>query len=376
VTNKWKQLAAEDVDRCYHGTAVLLPDARVLSAGGGEFKVGNQPNNPRDNHRDGQIFHPPYLFQGPRPVITSAPGEVEYGKTFPLEVSGPDIGKVTWIRLPSVTHAFDENQLINVLRFSLDDGGLVITAPERPEICPPGHYMLFVLSKAGVPSVARIMRIGLPATAPHAAVSPAPTEARPDTELEGKTRTEERDEVVKAQFRGTRVTVGLTAKCPYGLGACWGGAYEALAKLEGVAAVRPIANTQDSTAEVYLHDQSLPDLDSWPEQLARSANASYDFRGVEITATGTVLKKDGILWLTGASFDAPLKLISLEQGTKLQWDHHARKIKDLTNDERDAYRKLETRYQDPEGGNGPIRVTGPLAKSDGGWILYVRKFEQ
>ena len=376
VTNEWKQVASEDVDRCYHGTAVLLPDARVLSAGGGEFMVGNQPNDPRDNHRNGQIFHPPYLFQGPRPVITSAPEEVEYGKEFSLEVSGPDIEKVTWIRLSSVTHAFDENQLINVLRFSLDDGGVVITAPERPEICPPGHYMLFVLSKAGVPSVARIMRIGLPATGTRAAVSPAPTEARPYTELEGKTRTEERDDVVKAQSRGTRVTVGLTAKCPYGLGACWGGAYEALKKLEGVAAVRPIANTQDSTAEVYLHDQSLPDLDKWPEQLAISANASYDFRGVEITVTGTVVKQDGILRLMGTSFDAPLKLISLEQGTKLQWDNRAGKIKDLTSDERDAYRKLETRYQDLEDGNGPIHVTGPLAKVDSGWILYVRKFEQ
>ncbi|MGH3672308.1 MAG: galactose oxidase early set domain-containing protein, partial [Pseudonocardiaceae bacterium] len=227
------------------------------------------------------MFHPPYLFQDPRPVITSAPEKVEYGRTFSLEVSGPDIGKVTWIRLPSVTHAFDENQRINFLQFSLDADGLVITAPERPETCPPGHYMLFVLSKAGVPSVARIMRISLPATGPHATVSLALTAARPFTEPAGKTRTEERDETVKGQSKGTRVTVGLTTKCPYGLGACWGGAYEALKKLEGVAAVRPIANTQDSTAEVYLHDQSLPDLDSWPEQLASSANASYDFRGVE-----------------------------------------------------------------------------------------------
>jgi galactose oxidase len=374
VTNQWKQLAAEDVDRCYHGTAVLLPDARVFSAGGGEFMVGNQPNDPRDSHRNGQIFHPPYLFQGERPVITSAPEEIEYGKTFTLEVSGPDVGKVSWIRLPSVTHAFDENQRINFLQFSLDGDGLVIVAPERPEICPPGHYMLFVLSKTGVPSVARIMRIGLP-IGPHSGVSPAPTEARPYTELKGKTRTEERDEVVKARSRGARVTVGLTAKCPYGLGACWGGAYEALKKLARVAAVRPIANAEDSTAEVYLHDQSLPDLDSWPEQLARSANASYDFRGVEVTIAGSLLKRDGILQLTGPSFDAPVELRSLEQGVKLQWDYHARKVKDLTSDERDAYRELETRYQDLGGGDGSIRVTGPLTKTDTGWILYVRKFE-
>jgi galactose oxidase len=376
ATNKWKQLAAEDVDRCYHGTTVLLPDARVLSAGGGEFMVGNQPNNPRDSHRNGQIYHPPYLFQGPRPVITSAPTETEHGKTFHLEVSGPDIGKVTWIRLPSVTHAFDENQRINVLQFSSDARGLTITAPERPEICPPGHYMLFVLSKAGVPSVARIMRIDLPTTGPHATVWPAPTEARPYTEYTGKTRTEEQDEVVQAQSRGTHVTIGLTAKCPYGLGACWGGAYEALKKLDGVAAVRPIPNAQDSTAEVYLRDHSLPKLDSWPKQLANSANASYDFRGVEVTVTGTVRQQHGILLLTRPSFDAPVKLMPLHQGAKLQWDYHTRKVKDLTSEERNAYRKLKATYRDLEDRGGSIHITGPLTKTDTGWTLYVRNFEQ
>jgi len=48
-----------------------------------------------------------------------------------------------------------------MLKFRCDDGSVTITAPERPDICPPGHYMLFVLSKAGVPSLARIVRIGL-----------------------------------------------------------------------------------------------------------------------------------------------------------------------------------------------------------------------
>lgn len=44
----WSELAAESVDRCYHSTAVLLPDATVLSAGGGEYRptgadVANAP---------------------------------------------------------------------------------------------------------------------------------------------------------------------------------------------------------------------------------------------------------------------------------------------------------------------------------------------
>ncbi|MGB7795037.1 MAG: galactose oxidase-like domain-containing protein [Pseudonocardiaceae bacterium] len=168
VTKEWKELAGEDVDRCYQATAVLLPDATVLSAGSGEFVVGGRPNDARDSHRNGQIFRPPYLFHGPRPEIVSAPAEVAYGETFSLQISGPDVGKVIWIRLPSVTHALDQSQRINVLEFRRGDGGVTIAAPQRPEICPPGHYMLFVLSKAGVPSVARIMRIDSPAAHPRA----------------------------------------------------------------------------------------------------------------------------------------------------------------------------------------------------------------
>ena len=30
-------MASEAVDRCYHSTAVLLPDGRVFSGGGGEY---------------------------------------------------------------------------------------------------------------------------------------------------------------------------------------------------------------------------------------------------------------------------------------------------------------------------------------------------
>jgi hypothetical protein len=104
----------------------------------------------------------------------------------------------------------------------------------------------------------------------------------------GKTRTETLDEAVRAQATGTHITIGLTTKCSYGLGACWAGAYEALRELNGVAAVRPIANTEDSTAEVYLRDEGLPDLSNWTRQFAYRANRSYDFRGVEVTLIGTV----------------------------------------------------------------------------------------
>jgi galactose oxidase len=94
-------LAAESVDRCYHATAVLLPDATVLSAGSGEFRpTPTTENDPKDSHRDGQVFSPPYLFKGVRPVITSAPSSVFYGQAFSVGTPQPaEIGQVTWVRL-------------------------------------------------------------------------------------------------------------------------------------------------------------------------------------------------------------------------------------------------------------------------------------
>jgi hypothetical protein len=174
---KWTKLAEASVDRCYHSIAILLPDATVLSAGGGEFRPNpGEPSQPaqdgngrenlaKDTHKDAQIFSPPYLFLAngtlaPRPVITSAPDDVKYGDTFPVGTAQPDqIGKVTWIRLSAVTHTFNTNQRINVLKFAADASMLKVTAPANANLCPPGHYMLFVLSKSGVPSVAKIIRI-------------------------------------------------------------------------------------------------------------------------------------------------------------------------------------------------------------------------
>jgi hypothetical protein len=160
-TGQWTPLAAESVDRCYHATAVLLPDARVLSAGGGEYRPdGLVTNDPEDSHRDAQVFSPPYLFGLPRPVITSAPASVTFGATFDVGTAQPDdVGTVSWIRLPSVTHSFDENQRINFLSFQRAPQKVRVTAPASANVCTPGYYMLFLLSQDGTPSVARIIQI-------------------------------------------------------------------------------------------------------------------------------------------------------------------------------------------------------------------------
>jgi hypothetical protein len=155
ATGTWTPLAAEARYRGYHSNALLLPDARVLIAGGGHPNPtgGSEQNN-------AEIYSPPYLFKGPQPLITVAPDVVTYGQTFSIQT--PDASAITnvnWIRLPSVTHAFNQNQRINRLNFSQAAGMLNVTAPADPNLCPPGHYMLFILNGNGVPSVAKIIQI-------------------------------------------------------------------------------------------------------------------------------------------------------------------------------------------------------------------------
>ncbi|KFE70392.1 hypothetical protein DB31_5434 [Hyalangium minutum] len=146
ATNTWTSLANGSAYRGYHSTSVLLPDGRVLSAGGRLVHTA-------------QVFSPPYLFKGPRPRISSAPAVVTPGTRF--FVSTPDTGiqKVTLISLASVTHAFDQNQRLLTLNFTPAGGGISVTAPETSIAAPPGPYMLFLVNAQGVPSVARIVRV-------------------------------------------------------------------------------------------------------------------------------------------------------------------------------------------------------------------------
>lgn len=384
-TEIWTELAAEEVDRCYHATAVLLPDATVLSAGGGEYKPGGQENPPEDSHRDAQIFSPPYLFKGNRPAITSAPTTISYGETFPVGTAEPsEIGRVSWVRLPSVTHAFDENQRINLLPFRVDAGVLLVTAPDSANVCPPGHYMLFILSRAGVPSTARIVQIqapvaladvaaelhiGLAATgalAPDAlTLSPVLPEPEAHSQLFAR-----RAEVVDTA-KGTAVVVGVTGTCPYGIGACWGGAYEALHQLEGVELVNPIPNADDSTAEVFLEDTRLPALDRWAEQFRSVVGGSYLLRGVEVTLQGTIVAHEGALFLESHGGRPRVLLAPLEPADKIQWSQPARSLKPLDAGEDSAYERLAA-ASSGLAAEQRATVTGPLQLVDTGYQLHVR----
>jgi hypothetical protein len=59
-----------------------------------------------------------------------------------------------------VTHTFDSGQRFLDLSFAQAGQTLTITFPTvDPNVIVPGYYMLFVFDQAGVPSVAKIIRL-------------------------------------------------------------------------------------------------------------------------------------------------------------------------------------------------------------------------
>ncbi len=149
----WTTMAAMQIRRSYHSTALLLPDGRVLVAGSGRFA-------PMTNELNAEIFSSPYLFRGTRPTITSAPTTVSVGTAFFVGTpDGNDIESAALVRLGAVTHQIDMDQRYLRLPFGLAAGGLTVQAPASPNLTPPGYYMLFLVNTAGVPSVAAFVQI-------------------------------------------------------------------------------------------------------------------------------------------------------------------------------------------------------------------------
>lgn len=162
TTRTWSaELAQELRVRNYHSTAVLLPDGRVLSAG------GSKPDDVDAGW--GTLYEPPYLFKSgdtlaTRPSIIDVVQRIRYGNDFSICVPGPTtLSSACLIRAGAPTHAFDQNQRyvpLTIKGYGVGNSRVTVSAPSDSFIAPPGDYMLFILNDNKVPCVARWMRVG------------------------------------------------------------------------------------------------------------------------------------------------------------------------------------------------------------------------
>jgi hypothetical protein len=163
-TGKWRLLASAMVTRQYHSTALLLPDGRVMTGGGGLCGSCKTVGYLR---KDMEVFSPPYLFKpggfgqlATRPTIAEAPEAISYNRIFQITTpEASSITKVSLVKLGSPTHSQDMEQRYIPLKFSRGVNNLNLSSPVNANIAPPGYYMLFVINDQGVPSIAKMVQV-------------------------------------------------------------------------------------------------------------------------------------------------------------------------------------------------------------------------
>jgi len=168
-----------DEVRGYHAVAALLPDGHILLGGG---NPGGQAGLELTDFR---YYYPDYMFK-PRPQILFSEEALNYNGFQAIFVPHQtDVDEAVLIGLASQTHSFDMNQRHIQLRLldpqitlKFEETGLnivdpvncigeenlcidahLIQGPDKPEIAPPGHYMLFILDQERVPSTGKILKL-------------------------------------------------------------------------------------------------------------------------------------------------------------------------------------------------------------------------
>jgi hypothetical protein len=147
-TNTWTVVESPTVPRVYHSMALLLPDGRVLTAGGNPKRGVNELRI--------EIYSPTYMSKT-RPVIEGAPSSTTYGSTLVVGYRpGPNIKWAQLVRPSATTHSCDtEQRLVDLPIISRNaNSTLSLAVTSNRNLAPPGWYMLFLTDTANVPSTA------------------------------------------------------------------------------------------------------------------------------------------------------------------------------------------------------------------------------
>ena len=181
--------------RGYHSTGLLLPDGRVLIAGGGQL-----PGYPVTNQKNAEIYSPPYLFKGLRPEIPRRPRPSStarlrrrhgHAEQHPQGVAGPARLRDARLRPEPALRAADS---------SPPAAASTCRRPANANLAPPGYYMLFIVDDNGVPSVSS--SCGCP--------RPARTTCRPRRPARGGDRGLGTADLSWARVRGQRRSSATT----------------------------------------------------------------------------------------------------------------------------------------------------------------------
>lgn len=179
VSTTFTKLAPQAIPRNYHSIGLLLPDATILSAGGGLCGAC------ATNHYDGQIYSPSYLFtpngsRATRPVIESAPAQVSVGGTLTATTNAP-VTAWAMLRLGATTRRSFSRHFYSTLHADLslwtdtvntdqrriplnataNGTTYTMTLPADPGVLIPGYYYLFAMN-AAVPSLAKFVSVPVP----------------------------------------------------------------------------------------------------------------------------------------------------------------------------------------------------------------------
>jgi len=173
AVSPWAPMDELNAPRHYHSCALLLPNGKVMAAGGAA--AGGCTVSVENTI---EVFSPPYLFNpdgspAARPTITSVAGVVpttavaptwHHGTTVAIETpNASDIAKVVLVRPMAITHNTDTEQRVIQCNFAkTGPTTLSATAPNgmHPHaMAPRGYYMLFILNANGVPSEAKFIHL-------------------------------------------------------------------------------------------------------------------------------------------------------------------------------------------------------------------------
>jgi galactose oxidase len=159
ATGGFTVMAPDVVPRTYHSVAVLLPDGRVFSGGGGLCGLC------ATNHPSGEIFTPPYLLKPDgtareRPRIATAPDTAAPGATLTVTTDRAT-PSFALVRLGAATHTVNSDQRrIPLPPESAVGHTYTLRIPAQSGVALPGDYLLFALDAQGTPSVGQVLRIG------------------------------------------------------------------------------------------------------------------------------------------------------------------------------------------------------------------------